>query len=98
MGSVADRISWQVRSGAPTQVGDVTITPQSQALTLHWLNWGLVWNRPVAVVVERNGETERIPIVDVTRIAQAALLGWGLAFSLVVFVLRMRQRRDRDGR
>jgi hypothetical protein len=46
-----------------------------------------VWNRPLAIVVERGEETERIPIVDVTLVAQAALLGLTLAFSVAVLIL-----------
>jgi hypothetical protein len=52
-------------------VHDVTVTP-SRELVVRWPKSGLVWNRPTAVLVEQDGQTRRIPIVDVTRI-----LGWG---------------------
>jgi hypothetical protein len=35
----------------------------------------LVWNRPTAVLAEQDGQTRRIPIVDVTRILWVGLLG-----------------------
>jgi hypothetical protein len=35
---------------------------------------GFVWNRPTAVLVERDGQAHRIRIVDVTRILQVGLL------------------------
>jgi hypothetical protein len=43
-----------------------------------------VWNRPTAIVVERAGRVERIPVWDVTRIVQLVLLA-----LLVVPVIRI---------
>jgi hypothetical protein len=91
-----EMLRWQTVSGDEVTVGDVTITPQSRALTIHWPYGGLVWNRPVDILVRRGEQTERIPIVDVTRMAQLGLLGLGLAFSMVIFALSMRRRRDRN--
>jgi hypothetical protein len=91
-----DVVQWQTVSGEAVTVSDVTLTPQSQALTVRWPSGGLVWNRPTAVLVERDGQTERIPIVDVTRIAQLTLLGLGFVFFVVTLMLSIRKRRDRN--
>ena len=91
-----DIFQWQTISGDPTTVGDVTVTPQSQALTIRWPYGGVVWNRPTAVLVERDEQTERIPIVDVTRTAQLSLLGLSLAFSVIIFLISTRHRRERN--
>lgn len=96
MAKLKDIFQWQTISGDPKTIGDVTVTPQSQALTIRWPYGGLVWNRPVAVLVERGGETERIPVVDVTRIAQLGLLGLSLVCSIVIFALSARRRRERN--
>jgi hypothetical protein len=93
MSKLKEILQWQTLSGDRVTVGDVSLTPQSQALTIRWPRGGLVWNRPVAVLVERDGQTERIPIVDVTRMAQLELLGLGLVFSMVIFILSARRRR-----
>jgi uncharacterized membrane protein len=93
MSKLKEILQWQTLSGDEVTVGDITLTPQSQALTIRWPKGGLVWNRPVAVLVERDGQTERIPIVDVTRMAQLGLLGLGLVFSMVIFILSARRRR-----
>ncbi len=93
MPKLKDVVQWQTISGEEVTIGDVTLTPQSQALTLRWPNGGGVWNRPVAVLVERDGQTERVPIVDVTRVAQLTLFGMSLVFSLVTVVLSIRKRR-----
>jgi hypothetical protein len=93
MSKLNDVIQWQTVSGEQVTVGDVTCSPQSRALTVRWPNGGFVWNRPTAVLVERGGQTERIPIVDVTRIAQLTLLGLGIVFSIVTLMLSIRKRR-----
>jgi hypothetical protein len=96
MSRLSEKIQWQTVSGEEVTVGDVTLKPQSQALTVRWPNGGFVWNRPVAVLVERGGQTERIPVVDVTRIAQLTLLGLGFVLSIAALMLSIRQRRNRN--
>ncbi len=76
-------------------VGDTTLTPQSQVLTIRWPNGGWVWNRPVAVLVEQDGEVERLPIVDVTRYAQIGLIAFGLIFALATLLARAGGRRGK---
>ena len=97
MGSLNDVFQRQTHLGAPIAVGDVTITPQSQALTVRWPHGGWVWQRPVAVLVARDGETERIPIVDVTRVAQLGLLGLSVVLAVLTAVGALRERRVRRG-
>ena len=93
MAQLKDMIQWQTVSGSPVTVGDVTVTPQSQALTVHWPFGGFVWNRPLAILVERGGQrsVQRIPIVDVTRIVQLGLLGF-LFFSIAVLARAARRK------
>jgi hypothetical protein len=50
----------------------------------------------VAVLVERDGTKERIPIVDVTLMAQLGLLGLSLVFSMIMMVLATRRRRNTE--
>jgi hypothetical protein len=70
----------------------VKITPQSETIGIDFPLGGLVWNRPVAVFVEQEGETRRIPIVDITRMT--VLLLWGLTFVFSVFqIAASRQMR-----
>ena len=85
--------SLETRSGEPVTVGDIRLTPQSQALTIRWPFGGFVWNRPIAVLTEQDGESERIPIVDVTLVAQVALLALGAAFALTTLILSATIRR-----
>jgi hypothetical protein len=92
MRSVIDRLGVREASAEPVTVGDVTVTPRSKALVVRLPKGGLVWNRPTAVLVERDGQARRIPIVDVTRILQVGLLGLAVLAGSVG-LLGVRRRR-----
>ncbi len=87
MTQLGEIIQWQTKSGRKITVGDVTITPQSKALIIRWPLGGLVWNRPVALLVDYGDRAEHVPIVDVTRRVQLGLLGFSLIFAIVIFIL-----------
>ncbi len=96
MPGLTDFVQLQNTSAEPIVVGDTRVTPQAQSFTIRFPFGGFVWNRPTAVLVERAGETQRIPIVNVTRVAQVALFGLMVAFSVIIPLLaaqRARQRR-----
>jgi hypothetical protein len=92
-----DMLHVQTVSGDPVSVRGVTVTPQSQAIMVRWPNGGWVWNRAVAILVEREGETERVPIVDVTRVAQLGLYALSIAFYVLTLIRLARKRRNGDG-
>lgn len=79
-------IEWQTRAGEAVTAGGVTVIPQAQALTVRLPFGGFVWNRPVAVLVQRGRQTERIPIIDMTRVVQVGLVGLGLVFSIILWL------------
>jgi hypothetical protein len=75
-------IAWALAaSAAPVTVGDVTVTPRARALVVRLPQGGFVWNRPTAVTVQRAGAVRQIPVVDVTRLLQLALLGLAAAIA-----------------
>jgi hypothetical protein len=82
----------ETRWGEPLVAGDTEIVPQSQAVTIRWPNGGYVWNRPIAVVVRRDDQEERLPIVDVTLVARLALFALGVLSSLIFLILSNRNR------
>lgn len=94
MVALKEMVQWKTVTGNPVQIGEVTVTPQSQALTIRWPNGGFVWNRPVAVMVVRGEETEHIPVVDVTRMAQLGLLGLSVAFSVFAVLKSIRCKEE----
>jgi hypothetical protein len=84
---------WQTEVGDKLTVGDITLTPQSQALVIRWPNGGLVWNRPVGVLVEQGEHKLRLPIVDVTRLAQLWLFGISVLLAVIWLISAVLQRR-----
>ena len=87
-------IQWQGGSGHPVTAGDITVTPQSQALIIRGAHGGFVWNRPVAVVVEQSGQTKRIPILDITRILQWSLLAASAACWIGLLLLQRQRTKE----
>ena len=88
-----DIVQYELETGSPITVDETTLTPQSQVLTVRWPNGGWVWNRPVAVLVEQDGQTERHPIVDVTRIAQISLIAFAFFFAILTLLVKLGSRR-----
>ena len=64
-------------------VGDTTVTARSQAITVDSPFGQFVWNRPTAVVVQREGHTSQQMLVDVTRVLQIGFYGLAVVFLLV---------------
>ena len=93
-----DMVEWKTVSGDKVTVGDISLTPVAQALIVRCAHGGLVWNRPVALLVERDGHTQRVPIVDVTRLVQIGLLGLTLICLVVTLVQSVARRRVHDER
>jgi len=86
-------VEWQQHAGDTLALGDVSLTPLSQALVIRTPIGGYVWNRPVAVLVQRDGQEQRLPILNVILMARLALLGLGLTlagFALIYSALRRR--------
>ena len=92
MPNLRDFIKVETQTGEPLTSGDVTVTPQSQALTVRWPRGGFVWNRPIGVIVDRAGQTERVPIVDVTRYATWTFAGLTLLFSVIITLVAAGRR------
>jgi hypothetical protein len=73
-------------AGRSMQAGAYRIVPVSQSVRLNipGLPGGLVWNRPVSVVVTtQDGQEQVLPIRDLTRIAQLTILGAAILGTLL---------------
>lgn len=69
MADVSKYFSYQPVTEEPQVIGDRVIRLQARAIMLNTPFGGFLWNRPTAVLVEKEGEIEEIPIVDATRFA-----------------------------
>ena len=85
----------QTLTGPPVKAADVQIYVRSQVLQVRFpvVNGGLIWNRPLSVVIRRqDGREQILPVPDVTRTVVLTLL----ALSLVSTFLWRRFRRTNE--
>ena len=80
----------ETRNGRPLRVKGAQVHVRSQVVRLRLpiANGGLIWNRPVSVVIRTpDGQEQILPVPDVTRSAVLALLVLSLVgtFLLVRF-------------
>jgi hypothetical protein len=79
----------ETHAGEPISVGDTRLIPMAQSLRVlpPGKKVGLIWNRPVSILVQTPGGQEHIlPVFDFTRRAQLALLGLGMIGSLLTWL------------
>jgi hypothetical protein len=87
MPQLKDIIQFQTNTSEKITTGNVSLALQSRALIIRLPFGGFVWNRPTAVLVEENGQTKRIPIVDATRLAQVGVFALALVSVIISAVL-----------
>ena len=86
-------VEWRETEGTPVTVGTGTITPVARSLVARWPGGGSVWSGPAAVVVEREGKAERIPVPNLNgRIIWAMRVG--AAAIVAACIVRDRRRRE----
>jgi hypothetical protein len=82
-------ITQETRAGEAVQAGARCLVPYSKVLRLQvpgWRGGGLVWNRPVGVLVtEANGQETMLPVRDITRYVELLLLAAGLVSGLLLW-------------
>lgn len=86
-------VQYKLETGSPITIEETTLTPQSQVLSVRWPNGGWVWNRPVAILAEKDGESQRHAIIDVTRYAQFGLIGVAFLFAILALVAKLTRKR-----
>ena len=78
-------------TGQPVKVKDTQLRLRSQVveLRLPFASGGLIWNRPVAVVVSTaDGRDQILPIQDVTRTAMLVLAGLCFASTFLFMIYK----------
>jgi len=71
----------------PINVGEQTLVPESEAISVGLGPFKLVWHRPTAVTVWRDRESQRLMVVDVTLITQLLV---GVSALVAIAWLRRR--------
>lgn len=80
-------IEREIRTGETQQVGDLEITPQTRVFKIQTRghHFGLIWNRPKAVIIrDAEGLETVMPVTDVTRNILWGLLAGGLLGAMLI--------------
>jgi len=72
--------------GTPVHSGDSVITPVSSVFALQAPFLDLVWNRPDKILVQNGDKESSIQIVNVTRLAQIAIYGFGATIMMILWL------------
>jgi len=81
----------QTLTSQPVKVGDMQVYFRSQVLQVRLSSGhgGLIWNRPLSVVMgTRGGEEQMLSVPDVTRTAVLTLLVLGFSSTFLLMLFR----------
>jgi hypothetical protein len=80
--------------GASVEVAGTRATPEARAVALRLPFGGWVWTRPVAIVVEQDGQARRVPIPDPVQGARlVTIVSLGIITVLGILAARDGARR-----
>lgn len=85
----------QTSAGEPVIAGEVRIYPVARSYRINFpaASGGIVWNRPLAVIVEdSNGSRQIIPVQDRTRQLQITFLAAGFFGTLLTWLIFRRSK------
>ena len=88
MTKLTDFVEWKTMQGTAVSTPHHTLIPESQALIVKFPYGGFVWQRPTAVLVQNGDQTERHPVVDVTRLATWSILAASLLLPLLLHLIK----------
>ena len=80
--SLNKMVKWQTINAEATSAHGYRVTPQLQSLQVTLPIGGLLWSRPVAILVQKDDLQHRIPIVDATRVAQLMIYAFAIVMLL----------------
>ena len=86
---------YALESGESVAVAGMRVTPLARVLELRWRGGAVVWNRPVGLAVEQDGQVTQMPIPDVTRMVQVVLALFAALLSMLTFAQAATERRRR---
>jgi len=88
MTKLTDFIELKTVQGTAVSTPPHPLIPESQALIIKFPFGGFVWQRPTAVLVQNGAQSERHPIVDVTRLATISVMAASLLIPLLLRLIK----------
>ena len=96
MNDKGKRWNYTAHTGKPIKSGNITVTPQSKALSLKNPNFGIIWNRPTSILVEVDNKSQSISIIDYTRFVQLVLYGICIILFVMTVIRKIISGRKKD--
>ncbi len=93
MEKIKQRIQYKSIDGDPIYSGNSVITPVSKMFALRAPYFDFIWNRPHEVRVQQGDQVTTIPIVNVTRLAQFAIYGFGACIAMLLWLFNRKSTR-----
>ncbi len=93
---MAELVEWRTITGATVVVGETEVDLEARTLALRLPFGGAAWSWPAAITVRRQGKTERIPVHDLTRIINTAMLACTLILPVFAAVSRSARKQHRN--
>jgi hypothetical protein len=87
MNKMKDMLQIKSVRGNRIETQGVVVTPLSKAIVVNLPMGGFVWNRPVGIEVEKDQQIKRIPIIDVTLIAQLGIIAFGMFLTIAFWLI-----------
>ncbi len=76
----------ETKFSQPIAIGLVSITAQSELIRIKRPLCHIIWHRPIAILVEQDGQAQSVPIWDVTRLLHSGLLISTFIFTVIRIV------------
>ena len=89
----------QTSAGEPVKVDDLTVYPVARSYRIDFpdAKGGIVWNRPLAVIVEdADGNRQILPVIDRTRQLQILIFTAGFLGTILTWLLFRKSRSSQQ--
>lgn len=94
MDRIKPEIGMKSVSGEPIVSGDTVVTPISKVFSVRAPYIDFIWNRPTEIQIQKGDDSSTIPIVNVNRLAQMAIFGFGASLMLILWLVSNRPVRQ----
>jgi hypothetical protein len=94
MDRIKPEIGMKSVRGEPIVSGDTVVTPISKVFSVRAPYIDIIWNRPTEIQIQKGDDSSTIPIVNVNRLAQMAIFGFGASLMLILWLVSNRPVRQ----
>lgn len=91
MTSLNNLFEWRTIPNQPIEVGEITLTPYTKQLIIHWPTGVWLWQQPAFVLAQESNFVRYIRIINKTRLIQLSIVAIGILFGLWSLLITARR-------